>query len=256
VARVQASEVKTRTGVMLGSPKYMSPEQVEGRPIDHRSDIFSLGTVLYEAVTGSPPFGGNDLGSLLFAIARSDPPPPSTLNPGVPQALDGIVARCLRKDPAERYQDAIDLANDLAQCAVSFGSNSVPAPLEMGMPSMPAPLEMTVPPSSSLGIVAAGTEKTVVEPRTERTERAARAAPPRPAVPDSASMTASSGSALAAGIPVSSNFDSSAALRRLEQLATGSATLHARTPVGDRGRWVWPVAYVVAAVLALGIAFL
>jgi eukaryotic-like serine/threonine-protein kinase len=115
VARVQASELRTRTGVLIGSPKYMSPEQVGGHPVDHRSDIFSLGSVLYEMVTGSPPFSADELPRLLNAILHGTPQPPSVLRPELPPALDAIVARCMEKNAAARYQDGRDLARELME---------------------------------------------------------------------------------------------------------------------------------------------
>jgi serine/threonine-protein kinase len=125
VARMQISEVKTQTGVMLGSPKYMAPEQVEGRRADSRSDIFSLGSVLYECVAGVAPFTGTDLGTLLFDIVRGEPAPPSVRNPAVPPELDRIVARALSKDPAARFQDADQMAHELAQCAAQLMAGAV-----------------------------------------------------------------------------------------------------------------------------------
>lgn len=115
VARMQASELRTRTGTLLGSPKYMSPEQVGGHPVDHRSDIFSLGSVLYEMVSGQPPFHATELGKLLNDILHATPPAPSTIRAEVPPALDHIIAKCMQKNPAARYQDARELARELAE---------------------------------------------------------------------------------------------------------------------------------------------
>lgn len=116
IARMQSSELRTRSGTMMGSPKYMSPEQVGGHPVDHRSDIFSLGSMLYEMVTGVPPFGGTNLGELLNAILHSPPPPPAQVKPGVPATVELVIARAMQKNPAARYQDAAEMARDLAQC--------------------------------------------------------------------------------------------------------------------------------------------
>lgn len=127
VARMQVSEVKTQTGVMLGSPKYMAPEQVEGRGVDSRSDIFALGSVLYECVTGTSPFSGSDLGTLLYDIVNGEPVPPSQRNPAVPADLDRIVAKALRKAPGDRYQDADLLAHELAQCAAHLTAGAIRA---------------------------------------------------------------------------------------------------------------------------------
>ena len=116
VARVQASEVRTRSGVMLGSPKYMSPEQVAGHAVDPRSDIFSLGSMLYEMVTGVPAFGGTELPNLLYDILHTTPTPATRINPALPPLLDLVLARAMQKNPAARYQDAREMARDLETC--------------------------------------------------------------------------------------------------------------------------------------------
>ena len=138
VARMQASDVRTQTGLMLGSPKYMSPEQVEGRSVDHRTDIFSLGSMLYEMIAAAPPFTSNDLPGLLFAIARDTPAPPSRHNDAIPPALDRIVARSMEKRAEDRYQDAGELARDLDRCAAELAGalGVTPAP---AMPAMAPP---------------------------------------------------------------------------------------------------------------------
>jgi len=113
IARMRASDHKTSTGLVLGTPKYMSPEQVSGSPVDHRSDIFSLGVVLYEMLTHSKLFQGEDTPQIFHAVANFQPPVPSRLNPEVPPMLDFVVERALKKDPSVRYQDAFELAADL-----------------------------------------------------------------------------------------------------------------------------------------------
>jgi len=120
IARMQVSDVKTQTGLMMGSPKYMAPEQVEGQVVDHRSDIFSLGSVLYEMVTGVAPFQGSDIAPLLFDIVRAAPPPPSQWNPEIPPALEAVLAKAMRKNPGERYQDASHFSDELLRCAGSL----------------------------------------------------------------------------------------------------------------------------------------
>jgi len=113
IARMRASDHKTSTGLVLGTPKYMSPEQVSGSPVDHRSDIFSLGVVLFEMLTQSKLFQGEDTPQIFHSVANFQPPPPSRLNPEVPAMLDFVVERALKKDPSVRYQDAFELAQDL-----------------------------------------------------------------------------------------------------------------------------------------------
>ena len=121
IARMRTSDLKTSTGVVLGTPKYMSPEQVAGSPVDHRSDIFSLGVVLYEMLTRSSLFGGNDTPQILHNVTTREHTPPSRVNREVPSLLDFVVARALKKDPAVRYQDAYELAADLRTCLAELG---------------------------------------------------------------------------------------------------------------------------------------
>jgi serine/threonine-protein kinase len=113
IARHNEPTVKTQTGVLLGSPQYMSPEQIVGQPFDHRADIFSLGLVLYEMLTGVKPFAGDDIPELTFKVANMAAKPPSHIAPDLPAVMDYIVARALKKKPDERYQTAAELARDL-----------------------------------------------------------------------------------------------------------------------------------------------
>jgi eukaryotic-like serine/threonine-protein kinase len=98
---------------VLGTPAYLSPEQIQGQKRDGRSDLFSLGVVLYEMITGVRPFEGNSLGDVCAQILTAHPIPPSKLNPALPAAFDRIVARCLAKDPEQRYPSGNDLARAL-----------------------------------------------------------------------------------------------------------------------------------------------
>jgi len=110
---------------VLGTPAYLSPEQIEGRKQDGRSDLFSLGIVLYEMITGVRPFDGNSLGEVCAQILTANPIPPSKLNPTLPAAFDRIIARCLAKNPDERYQSGNDLARALyltARCRDKLSS--------------------------------------------------------------------------------------------------------------------------------------
>jgi serine/threonine-protein kinase len=96
----------TRTGAVLGTLTYMSPEQACGEPVDHRTDLWALGVVLYEMLTGRPPFTGESREALFFAIQYREPPRIATLRPEVSPALDAVVSRLLEKEPARRYGDA------------------------------------------------------------------------------------------------------------------------------------------------------
>ena len=127
IARMRQADFKTSTGMVLGTPKYMSPEQIAGEPVDHRSDIFSLGIVLYEMLTGTRLFAGEDVPQITHNVTNVEHEPPSHVNPELPAMVDFIVARALKKDPEVRYQDAYDLAADLATCLAELRARTAPA---------------------------------------------------------------------------------------------------------------------------------
>jgi serine/threonine-protein kinase len=108
-----AAPEQTQAGEILGTPAYMSPEQVLGRPVDGRSDLFSLGIILYELATGVRPFGGEGIHAIFSAITREKPVEIQDRNPEVPKALSDVIMRCLRKKPEERYTDGSELARAL-----------------------------------------------------------------------------------------------------------------------------------------------
>jgi serine/threonine-protein kinase len=117
IARMTAVPTRTLDGEpMLGSPSYMSPELVMGQPADSRSDIFSLGIVLHQLLTGTHPFTGESIHSILYQIVNEEAQRPSVVRAEVPDMLDPIVARCLAKAPEARYQHAGELADDLRAC--------------------------------------------------------------------------------------------------------------------------------------------
>jgi serine/threonine protein kinase len=112
IAKVPTSEL-TGAGEFFGTPSYMSPEQAQGETVDKRSDIFSLGSVMYLLLTGARPFDGPNVPAIVLRVAHKDPAPPSSLAPQLPAAVDAVVARALAKDPASRYPDCRSLAEDI-----------------------------------------------------------------------------------------------------------------------------------------------
>jgi Tol biopolymer transport system component len=126
----------TQEGRVVGTVHYMSPEQAAGKSVDSRSDIFSLGIVFYEMLTGERPFGGDTPNSVLSSILKDDPRPVSELAPSIPRDVQRLVHRCLAKDPLRRYQSAIDLRNDLEQAKQDVDSGDLLPPASAGRRSM------------------------------------------------------------------------------------------------------------------------
>ena len=112
IARITSSS-KTKTGVILGTPSYMSPEQIAGKKVDGRSDIFSLGVVLFEMLTGQKPFTGQDMTSLMYKIAKEKHPKARSINPKIPQVIEKMIDKALEKDVEKRYQKAGQMAEHL-----------------------------------------------------------------------------------------------------------------------------------------------
>ena len=116
IARMASSTVHTQTGMVLGSPKYMSPEQVLGKEIDPRTDIFSLGVMIYEMLTGQAPFDGENVNAIMYKTLNLVLASPNSLNPAVPEMANFILAKALTKNVEDRYQNASDFAADLRTC--------------------------------------------------------------------------------------------------------------------------------------------
>jgi serine/threonine-protein kinase len=114
IAQLDLSHI-TLPGRVVGTPAYMSPEQLDGRQVDGRSDLFSLGAILYSLVTGFSPFQGNSATTVCFKVANRDPLQATALAPELPPALDSVITRALAKDPADRYQRGIEFALDLQE---------------------------------------------------------------------------------------------------------------------------------------------
>jgi serine/threonine protein kinase len=137
IARVTGGSM-TRTGLVMGTPMYMSPEQVLGQPVDARSDIFSVGVILYELLTYQNPFAAPDIPSILYKISERGAPPLSTALPGCPPQLEKVVMRALARNPEDRSQSAADLAFELQQVADYLKRHMVEVYLEQGRRSIEA----------------------------------------------------------------------------------------------------------------------
>jgi serine/threonine-protein kinase len=152
IARI-ASSSKTATGTVMGTPSYMSPEQVSGKKVDGRADLWSLGVMLYELSTGEKPFkGGEAIGTLLFQIANDPPTSPTQYRPDLPSDVVAIIDRCLQKDPDARYQHGSEMVADLRRAIERFKSGA-------SEPVQPK----TAPPAVSTAAAASATgEKTLI----------------------------------------------------------------------------------------------
>ena len=151
IARIAGATAYTIPGVVIGSAHYMSPEQAEGLPGDNRSDIYSLGIVLFEALTGSVPFQGETPASVLLKQVSAAPPPALSLNPDLPPAIEAVLNKALAKDPNERYQQGSDFALALQEV---FGQAAAEpaAPIEAGAveePTLQVTRQITPPPPTA-----------------------------------------------------------------------------------------------------------
>jgi tetratricopeptide (TPR) repeat protein/tRNA A-37 threonylcarbamoyl transferase component Bud32 len=164
IARIAGATAYTIPGVVIGSAHYMSPEQAEGLPGDNRSDIYSLGIVLFEALTGSVPFQGETPASVLMKQVSAAPPPARSLNPDLPPAIEAVLGKALAKDPNDRYQQGSDLALALQEVFGQAAAEPVAAAADdtaVEEPTVKVTRQVTPPPPS------AGEPTRVAEPATD-----------------------------------------------------------------------------------------
>ncbi len=190
VAKLISGEI-TKTGQLLGTPEFMPPEQFTGQPIDGRTDLFSLGVILYWMAAGEHPFPGETVVAVSYKVVHTEPIPPGRLNPAIPKRLERVILKCLAKSPDDRYQTGDELAQDLA----ALRANTTATSLHTDMPtmSMSGGSEMTIDSNPNLSM-----------PKHETVNVAATAAqPPQPAAATPpAKRAAGLGSMIAVGAVV------------------------------------------------------
>lgn len=178
IARIQESS-KTATGTVLGTPYYMSPEQISGKKVDGKSDIFSLGVTLYELLTGEKPWkGGESVGTLFFQIVNDPYADPLSIRPGIPPGLVPVIAKALKKNADERYQKAAEMAADL-RSAISPGAKAPPP--AQAAPKTSAPAEKKQPDTTAAAKTAGAIKPAAGPASTARLQPGA--AKPGPAIP-------------------------------------------------------------------------
>ncbi|GAD85183.1 Stk1 family PASTA domain-containing Ser/Thr kinase [Nocardia asteroides] len=127
-AIADSSNPMTQTAAVIGTAQYLSPEQARGETVDARSDVYSVGCVLFEILTGQPPFTGDSPVAVAYQHVKEDPPLPSSINPGVPRELDSVILKAMAKNPANRYQTAAEMRADLIRV---LGGQKPSAPMVM-----------------------------------------------------------------------------------------------------------------------------
>lgn len=273
IARMRESDIHTRTGTILGSPKYMSPEQVAGKRTDHRSDIFSLGVMIYELVTGAAPFSAAQVTQLMHLIATATPRTPSAVNPSLPAMLDLILGKALEKQLDARYQNAAELAADLRACATALPARPSPSPDDI---DATVRLGAGDPATQKIDIAAAQTQPNSIATRTAMLN--AEAAPSHPSNDDATAIATSATHTRATDtrmlLTLSRRFDATEALQRLApapEAADGLDTSHSgvraasimtraqaslRRLLRDPECRVFAVAVIAALAAAMAIAFI
>lgn len=165
IARAGSSTM-TQTGSILGTATYISPEQAQGAAVDKGSDVYSLGIVLYETLTGRVPFEGDSPVAVAFKQVHEQPPKPRSINPAIPESLETVVLKAMAKDPGERYSSAEEMKGDLTRCAKGLPVHAVVPPAEEKTLIMPTP----VPPRPSNSVAPT----TPAEQRIKTKRRARR----------------------------------------------------------------------------------
>jgi tRNA A-37 threonylcarbamoyl transferase component Bud32 len=246
IAKVTAGEAdgfKTQTGELLGTPHYMSPEQCNGKAVDQRADVYALGVILYEMLTGELPFKGRTMGELLVAHVTQPVPPPRTVNPAIPEDLERVVMQALTKSPDERFGRMEALLGALR--AAWAPPPAAPVMTSGGVPAAPVVPSGGVPMASGTDGFAATAFSGPFTPVTPVPTPAALAMPAALATP----------AALAA--PVSGPpWPGGAPILQAPLTPTGAAQMVPVPPSARRASRTWiPILAVFGAVIAVGAVF-
>jgi predicted Ser/Thr protein kinase len=155
IARLLDSSLQTRTGISMGTPQFMAPEQARSQTVDARTDLYSLAVVLYNMLAGEPPFTGDSPISIALKQVQESPRPPSELNPSIPPELESLVLRGMQKDPAKRFGSATELRDALGRIGSTAGAAAGPVPtgeetfIDAPTPAVPPPSVPPRPPDSA-----------------------------------------------------------------------------------------------------------
>jgi serine/threonine-protein kinase len=161
IARTSTGDTLTQTAAVLGTASYLSPEQAQGQPVDARSDLYSLGCVLYEMTTGRPPFSGDSPVAIAYKHVKDDPVAPSRINPDVPSDLEAVILKSMAKNPANRYQTAAEMRQDLGR--LMQGLPTLATPVMAGDPT-----EMLTRPEDGTAVYTGGVPPEEEEGRRRR----------------------------------------------------------------------------------------
>jgi eukaryotic-like serine/threonine-protein kinase len=161
-----------QTAHVMGTPSYMSPEQVKGRAVDGRSDIFSLGVMLYEMVTGEKPFPGQNITTVIYKIVNEDPVPPRQIDPSIHAGISGVVMKALAKEPDERYQSCREMLEDLRNYRALAGAGSTEKTMVLGGAGISGTPDATVAVSAGGGRGARGEDSQAAAAARSLTARA------------------------------------------------------------------------------------
>lgn len=169
----------TATAAVIGTAQYLSPEQARGETVDARSDVYAVGCVLYELLTGHPPFTGDSPVAVAYQHVREEPRPPSAIHPGVPRELDAIVLKALNKNPMNRYQSAADMRSDLVRALSGQQVHATPVMDDSDRTALigevvPAGRGTLVASATPPGAVAAGSAPSILQAAQEWEDPQAR----------------------------------------------------------------------------------